>query len=116
MSPAFDRAHFDMMTGADRALQYELICMFREQAALWRLQLCPDAPAGVWGDAAHTVKGSARGLGLFALGDLCAEAEALAKAGAVEGFLVDAALERVQVALAQALQALDASQMCEAVA
>lgn len=107
MSQPFDRAYFDMMTGADTALQVEIVGLFREQAELWRRQLIPDAPTQVWRDAAHTVKGSARGLGLFALGEVCADLEALAKGGAVEGGLVTRALERVRDALREALDMLE---------
>lgn len=112
MAPAatpetFDRAHFAMMTGEDAALQAEIVAMFRVQAALWSRLLIPDAPTATWADAAHTAKGSARGLGLWRLADACEQAERLGRAGAVEGAVVRAALGRVQVALEEALSALE---------
>ena len=103
----FDKAHFAMMTGNDNALQVEIVDIFRTQAALWARQLIPDAPTGIWTDAAHTVKGSARGLGLWRLADACELAERLGRAGAIEGSVVRAALERVRIELDAALSAFD---------
>jgi HPt (histidine-containing phosphotransfer) domain-containing protein len=94
------------MTAEDVDLQRELIGLFRQQSVLWRRLLIPDAPTHTWRDAAHTVKGSARGLGLWALADACESAEQLAKAGAVEGPWVSEHLERVQGRLDEALKAL----------
>jgi HPt (histidine-containing phosphotransfer) domain-containing protein len=68
----FDRAHFDAMTGGDRALQAEVISLFRDQAAAWARALADDAKAR---DAAHMIKGSAQGLGLWALAAACEAAE-----------------------------------------
>jgi hypothetical protein len=104
----FDRAHFAMMTGEDRDLQAEIVAIFRVQAQLWRRLLIPDAPTVTWADAAHTAKGSARGLGLWRLAEACEQAEQLGRAGAVEGALVRSALCRVRTALDEALAALEA--------
>lgn len=106
-SETFDQAHFAHMTGHDRALQEEIVEIFRSQAALWSRLLIPDAPTGIWADAAHTVKGSARGLGLWRLAEACEHAETLGRAGAVEGALVKSALTRVQEELVAALGAFD---------
>lgn len=102
----FDRAHFDTMTASDRSLQIELIGLFRAQSVLWRRLLIPDAPVHTWRDAAHTVKGTARGLGLWALADACEAAETLGRAGAVEGRWVSEHLERVRARLEEALARL----------
>lgn len=104
----FDRQHFAHMTGGDDALQVEIVQIFRVQAALWGRLLIPDAPTPIWRDAAHTVKGSARGLGLWALADACEHAEGLGKAGAVEGAMVSMALARVRGRLEEALAEMDA--------
>ena len=45
-----------------------MLALFREQAALWSPMLSKSHPG--WGDAVHTVKGAARGVGAFALGDV----------------------------------------------
>jgi HPt (histidine-containing phosphotransfer) domain-containing protein len=108
MSETFDRAHFAMMTGGDAALQAEIVALFKVQAQLWSRLLIPDAPTATWTDAAHTAKGSARGLGLWRLAEACEEAERLGRAGAVEGAMVAAALARVREALGEALGALEA--------
>jgi len=108
MTETFDRAHFAMMTGNDASLQAEIVAIFRVQAQLWSRLLIPDAPTATWADAAHTAKGSAKGLGLWRLADACEECEALGRAGAVEGDMVAGALTRVRAALGEALDALDA--------
>lgn len=106
----FDQGHFAMMTAEDQSLQVELIQLFRQQAVLWRRLLIPDAPTHTWRDAAHTVKGAARGLGLWALAEACENAETLAKAGATEGRWVDEHLDRVRGRLEEAISALNAAE------
>ncbi|MDX2237733.1 MAG: Hpt domain-containing protein [Hyphomonadaceae bacterium] len=101
-----DEEHFGMMTGGDAALQAEIVTLFRAQAELWTRLLVVDAPVQTWRDAAHTLKGSARGLGLWALADACAQAEQLGRGGAVDGREIAAGLERARAALADALAAL----------
>ena len=92
----FDSDHFDAMTAGDRALQLEVIALFRDQADAWRAA-CGRADG--WREAVHTMKGSARGIGLFALAAACETAEqAHAEAGA---------LDRVGDALVEALAGLD---------
>ncbi|MBI3439833.1 MAG: Hpt domain-containing protein [Proteobacteria bacterium] len=68
----FDRAHFDHMTGGDRALQIEVLELFRQQVEAWRTLL---ASGEGWREAAHTLKGSARGIGLNVLAAACEAAE-----------------------------------------
>ena len=89
-----DRAHFDHMTGGDRALQREVAGLFRDQVAGWDAAL---AAGGDWRAAAHTLKGSARGIGLAKLAAACEAAEA-------QG---ETALAGVRAALTEALAALD---------
>lgn len=103
----FDQEHFRHMTGGDRDLQVEILGLFRAQAQLWSRLLIPDAPVHTWRDAAHSLKGSARGLGLWALAEACETAEAMAKSGVREGRLVSQQLQRVHAALAEALDAID---------
>jgi HPt (histidine-containing phosphotransfer) domain-containing protein len=67
-----DRAHFDHMTASDRALQIEVLGLFRQQVEAWRARL---ASGEGWREAAHTLKGSARGIGLNALAAACEAAE-----------------------------------------
>ena len=93
-----DRAHFDHMTGADRALQLEVLGLFRMQADGWSAAISAGQD---WRTAVHTLKGSARGIGLDALAAACEAAEA-----APEGESA-VALPRVREALSEALVALD---------
>ncbi|MDZ4690086.1 Hpt domain-containing protein [Terricaulis sp.] len=93
-----DRTHFDMMTGSDRALQIEVLSLFRMQVEGWTNAI---AGAADWRAAVHTMKGSARGIGLTALATACEHAESTPdteRAGA---------LEHVRAALAEALNALE---------
>ncbi len=94
MSAVFDRAHFEHMTGGERALQLEIVALFREQASGWVQGL-----AGVdWRARVHTIKGSARGIGLVALALACEAAE---EAGGED------ALAFVHAELAEAMAALE---------
>lgn len=95
----FDKAHFDHMTGADRALQREVIELFRAQVEGWNAAMSADAR---WRDAVHTIKGSARGIGLSALASACETAER-----APDGAAVEATLAPVHAALSDALAALE---------
>jgi HPt (histidine-containing phosphotransfer) domain-containing protein len=93
-----DRAHFDAMTGADRALQMEVLGLFRAQVAGWSAAF---APGQNWREAVHTLKGSARGIGLDALAAACEAAE---QAPSDESA---AALAALRSALDEALAALE---------
>lgn len=72
MTFVLDRAHFDHMTGADRALQREILDLFQGQAAAWESAL---AASQAWREPVHTLKGSARGIGFLALAAACEAAE-----------------------------------------
>jgi hypothetical protein len=96
--PVLDRVHFDHMTGADRALQAEVIGLFRGQICGWNTVL--SAGPG-WREAIHTMKGSARGIGLTALAAACEAAETAPDCE------LQTALARVRAALGEALSALE---------
>lgn len=91
-----DRVHFDHMTGADRALQIEVLGLFRMQVEGWSAAMASDAG---WREAVHTLKGSARGIGLSALAAACEAAETAEDS--------EAGLAGVRVALNEALGALE---------
>jgi HPt (histidine-containing phosphotransfer) domain-containing protein len=91
-----DRVHFDHMTGADRALQIEVLKLFRGQVEGWSAAM---ASAQGWRDAVHTLKGSARGIGLNVLAAACEAAETAEDA--------ETGLAGVRVALSEALGALE---------
>ncbi len=55
----------------------EIFGLFREQVQMWAKLLTAEAPAGSFRDAAHTLKGSAKGIGAWKLADACHVAEQL---------------------------------------
>ena len=68
-----DFAYLEGFAANDSAVIDEVLALFREQAALWTPLLDKSHPG--WMDAVHTVKGAARGIGAFTLGDVCQGAE-----------------------------------------
>jgi HPt (histidine-containing phosphotransfer) domain-containing protein len=97
-----DIAHLRRMTLGDAALEREVLAMFSMQAS--RLG---EALAAMPSDAlaqAHTLKGSARAVGAFAVADAAARLETLLKSG---GHPV-AALSELDEAIAEARAAIDA--------
>lgn len=70
-----DLGHLRRMTGDDEALMLEVLGLFREQGELWQKLLNPDNETKDWMVGAHTIKGSARGIGAWELGEICSKAE-----------------------------------------
>ncbi|HEY3797737.1 MAG TPA: Hpt domain-containing protein [Caulobacteraceae bacterium] len=89
---AVDFAYLEGFAAGDEAVVDEVLALFREQAAIWSAMLSPEHDG--WRDAVHTIKGAARGVGAFALGDACEACEA-AGPGALPRVL-----DAMQVALA----------------
>ena len=79
--PAFDRAHLDRMTFGDGALERELLQLFDRQAVLL-LERMREAEAGAVATLAHTLKGSAAGLGAFGVAQAAAAVERATEPGA----------------------------------
>ncbi|WP_300555977.1 Hpt domain-containing protein [Maricaulis sp.] len=75
--PFFDRAHLMQYTGEDEALQRELVSLMLDQARRCTGMMAAAREPSEWRTAAHTLKGAARGVGAFALGELCDQAEEL---------------------------------------
>ncbi len=78
---AVDFERLSTYAAGDAALVEEVLALFEEQAAVW-LRLLEAADGAGFGDAAHTLKGSALGLCADALALACGEAEAQAGAPA----------------------------------
>ena len=77
-SAAVDLTHLARYTGGDAALNAEVLRLFDNQASglVERLQSILDArDAQSWKTVTHTLKGAARGIGAFGLGDAAAAAE-----------------------------------------
>ena len=73
LTGAVDFRHLERFAAGDQVVVDEVLAIFREQAAMW-IRLLDPASEG-WRDAAHTLKGSALGIGAFALADECEAAE-----------------------------------------
>jgi HPt (histidine-containing phosphotransfer) domain-containing protein len=97
-----DFEHLNRMTLGDAGLEQEVLAMFVAQSAtlVGTLAAMPaDASA-----LAHTLKGSARAIGAFAVGDAAARLEA----AIARGFDTSAALVELGETVAQARAAIEA--------
>jgi HPt (histidine-containing phosphotransfer) domain-containing protein len=97
-----DIEHLQRMTLGDASLEREVLAMFSAQAAglIGKLAtLPPDAAA-----LAHTLKGSARAIGAFAVADAASDLEATFQKGGNPS----QALSELNAAIAQARAAVDA--------
>ena len=86
-----DFSYLEQFAAGDETVVDEVLELFREQSAIWGAMLTP-ANEG-WRDGVHTLKGAARGVGAFVLGDACQDCEAVGPGG----------LDRVRDALDEAL-------------
>ena len=100
LTGAVDFKHLEIYAGGDMALVEEVLGLFREQAAMWVRLLDVGAPAEAWRDAAHTLKGSSRGIGAFALADACEAAELAGPDVGQRTVLVDRVRHALDLALA----------------
>jgi HPt (histidine-containing phosphotransfer) domain-containing protein len=101
--PAIDLTQLSRMTLGDRKLEREVLTLFDRQADLLLARMREVAPAGV-ATLAHTLKGSALGVGATRV---AAAAEALERAVAETTNLVPA-LSAVAAAVAEARASIDA--------
>ncbi|MBR0846806.1 Hpt domain-containing protein [Bradyrhizobium diazoefficiens] len=74
-----DLDHLSRMTLGDAELEQEVLAMFAEQAV--RLMATMTALPAEAGALAHTLKGSARGIGAFAVADAAASLETAIRTG-----------------------------------
>ena len=72
-----DLSHLNLYVGGDIGLRDEILTIFEENSARWIAALDPSAPDDQWRLAAHTLKGAARGVGAWTVGEVCADAEKL---------------------------------------
>jgi HPt (histidine-containing phosphotransfer) domain-containing protein len=73
--PVIDVAHLQRMACDDKNLMIEVLGIFRQQADMWEKLLSPDTPTPDFMVAAHTIKGSAKSIGAWELGEICGRAE-----------------------------------------
>ena len=76
MRAPLDLAHLARHTFDDRDLQREVLALFETQSAIWMDRLRQAADAGERGEAAHSLKGSARGIGAWQVAELAERLEA----------------------------------------
>jgi HPt (histidine-containing phosphotransfer) domain-containing protein len=105
--PAIDFDHLKRMTLGERELEREVLKLFAQQSAdlLARLATLPREGASL----AHTLKGSARGIGAFAVADAADELERRLRQGlpiTAEVEVLAQAIGLAQEAIAERLQAL----------
>lgn len=72
-----DLVHLARYTLGNRSLECEVLGLFRTQSALYLERLRQARSDKAWHDAAHTIKGSARGIGAWALVESAEQAEKL---------------------------------------
>lgn len=99
-----DMSQLEMMTGGDAPLAAEALGIFRNQAELWGRMLDPHGPAQQWADAAHTIKGAARAMGLEPLAETCGRAETAGRDPGVSAAGAAVAVNEVRDRLAEALE------------
>lgn len=80
-TPAIDRNHLAHMTFGDRSLEREVLELFDRQAAMLIVRMRAGGDAAV-GPLAHTLKGSASGIGAVRVEDAAAAAERVAGSSA----------------------------------
>jgi len=91
-----DVAHLRLYTAGDAGLEKEIAVLFEESCTTYLAGLRGAANDHDWRQAAHALKGAARGVGAFALGALAEKAEAMLgpRAGerpAIVGAIADSA-------------------------
>jgi HPt (histidine-containing phosphotransfer) domain-containing protein len=91
---AVDFGYLEGFAAGDRTVVREVLELFLEQAKLWDEGLAAARDDG-WRDLAHSIKGTARGIGARALGDAAeaAERDGPARAGELRGRLTDTTTE-----------------------
>ena len=75
MAGAIDFSHLEHYVGGDQAIIREVLALFSDQARTVLPQLDPEGPVDQWRGAAHSLRGSALGIGAVALAAACGDAE-----------------------------------------
>jgi HPt (histidine-containing phosphotransfer) domain-containing protein len=106
-----DWAHLSRCTMNDKALAQEVLGLFAMEAPRYLAQLHSAASHKAWIEAAHTLKGSARAVGAWAIAECAQAAEAVQLSAEREHAqaATDGANVRTTHGAEQALQRLDAA-------
>jgi HPt (histidine-containing phosphotransfer) domain-containing protein len=100
---AIDLEHLARMTFGERNLEREVLALFDRQAAMLLARMRNGSPKAV-GALAHTLCGSARGIGAWQVAEAAELVERLAAVGG--GSLLVAAVDRISAAVADAQAAI----------
>ncbi len=101
-----DFSYLEGFAAGDEGVVDEVLELFREQSEIWARMLTAEHEG--WRDAVHTLKGAARGVGAFRLGDVCEACEAAGPTGlgAVHDALDEALQDIAAYAHERALKSL----------
>jgi HPt (histidine-containing phosphotransfer) domain-containing protein len=104
LEPAIDREHLSRMTLGDRSLEREVLALFERQADLLLARVRADAAAT--SAVAHTLKGSARGIGAWPVAQAAEALENATPAARPQRLAaLEAAVTETQAAIADLLAA-----------
>ena len=107
-SAPIDRDHLARMTLGDDSLEREVLALFDRQADMMLARMCKSEPA-VAAAAAHTLKGSARGIGAWRVAGAAEAVELAAASPSAEykGALsaIKSAVDEAKAAIAELLRA-----------
>jgi HPt (histidine-containing phosphotransfer) domain-containing protein len=95
---AIDRAHLKAMTMGDATLARDVLSLFDRQGAMMMKRL-PGADAKAKAEMAHTLKGSARGIGAWRVADAATLVEIAGDAIAIKELNDVVAEVRAEIAL-----------------
>jgi HPt (histidine-containing phosphotransfer) domain-containing protein len=98
-----DLVHLSRFTLGDEKLEREVLQLFRVQTRIYLDRLEGAADGKSWRLAAHTIKGSARGIGAWAVASAAQSAEELGDAPAGGS----AALKKLRAAIEAAISFID---------
>lgn len=100
-----DLVHLSRFTLGDEKLEREILQLFRVQTRIYldRLERAQDAVH--WRQAAHTIKGSAKGIGAWAVASAAQRAEELPKAPGGKG--AAAAIRELKATVETAIDFID---------
>lgn len=77
MTGMIDSSHLALYVGDDDTLRDEILMIYQEQLEHWLECFVPTMNDEDWYHASHTLKGASRGVGVWAIGDLCEKSESL---------------------------------------
>jgi HPt (histidine-containing phosphotransfer) domain-containing protein len=89
MSDSIDQVHLERMTLGDRGLEREVLAIFARQTAMTLERIVGAGPARA-AAAAHTLKGSARGIGAWRVAEAAERLEQAATSAADEATMLSA--------------------------